>query len=317
VVNTQMLIANIAEELTAEDVSPIGDDEARTREAKGSGPAGEARPGPSGVAGRRFDATSHGQGEDDDDEAPIAFESVRRFIPWIAAAGVLAVLGIGTALLTSRGGDEVTAAASDEHRELAQHESLRTTPERHVASASAVKADSEETEIEEDAAPAALPSPPAPPTEASDDEAALLPGDAPQDSLPADVASAGDVAEAPATASSGRSSRRRSPKREKPSTAAVGTAPPPPSDAPAEPSASDLLQDAQRALQRGASSEAYQLASRSYSKKKSAAAVRTMARAACRMKSRSKAKAAFERLSMSDRAGIRAECRDDGIRLGL
>lgn len=97
--------------------------------------------------------------------------------------------------------------------------------------------------------------------------------------------------------------------------------PPPPSAVPPPPptssNADDLLAAAKQALAAGNNTEAYRLASQSNGKKRSSQAVRIMAKGACRAKDKVKAKGAFELLPMSMRTGIRDECREYGIRLGV
>ena len=83
------------------------------------------------------------------------------------------------------------------------------------------------------------------------------------------------------------------------------------------PDADTLLADAKAALAAGQARKAYTLASKSRQAKKTSAALIVMARAACRFGGESQAKSAFDQLGVSDRRGIRSECRDHGVRLGL
>jgi hypothetical protein len=82
-------------------------------------------------------------------------------------------------------------------------------------------------------------------------------------------------------------------------------------------SAPELLSQAKSQLARGRAPEAYRLASASYAKRRSTAALQVMAKAGCRMGNQSKAKRAFDKLSVTERSGIRSECRKHGVKLGL
>ncbi len=118
------------------------------------------------------------------------------------------------------------------------------------------------------------------------------------------------------TAASGRSKRRkRHAKKSRSQTKPVAPAPKPPN--PSEPDANALLRDAQKALRSGDARRAYAQAVKSRRAKRTSAALIVMAKAACRMGSESKAKSAFGQLKVGERRGIRAECRNKGIRLGL
>ncbi len=113
-------------------------------------------------------------------------------------------------------------------------------------------------------------------------------------------------------------SRRRRGKRSAKPTPSRPAPPPPKAAAPeAEPDAKALLARAKAALRSGKHAEAHRLASKSRQAKRSSAALIVMATAACRMGNASKAKSAFAQLKVSERRGIRAECRNKGIRLGL
>ncbi len=90
-----------------------------------------------------------------------------------------------------------------------------------------------------------------------------------------------------------------------------------PASAAAPPDAAALLAEARSALSSGNARRAYSLASKSQRAKRSSAALVIMAKAACRFGNESQAKSAFGQLSVSDRRGIRGECRDRGVRLGL
>jgi hypothetical protein len=70
-------------------------------------------------------------------------------------------------------------------------------------------------------------------------------------------------------------------------------------------------------LASGDARRAYALAVKSRKAKSSSAALVVMAKAACRFGGERQAKSAFGQLRVSDRRGIRAECRKRGIRLGL
>jgi outer membrane biosynthesis protein TonB len=102
-----------------------------------------------------------------------------------------------------------------------------------------------------------------------------------------------------------------------PTKASSNTAPRAKTARAAEPDADALLASAKAALSAGRASEAHQLASRSNRKKRSVSALQIMARAGCRMRSEAKAKSAFDRLAITQRGGIRAECRKYGVKLGI
>lgn len=106
-------------------------------------------------------------------------------------------------------------------------------------------------------------------------------------------------------------------RQRKSSKAAPATAAPPPPPPKAPPDAAALLADARKALASGDARRAYALAVKSRKAKSSSAALVVMAKAACRFGGERQAKSAFGQLRVSDRRGIRAECRKRGIRLGL
>ncbi|MEM6296702.1 MAG: hypothetical protein AAGA54_35875 [Myxococcota bacterium] len=111
--------------------------------------------------------------------------------------------------------------------------------------------------------------------------------------------------------------RRRTKTASKPSSARPAPPAPKPAAPSTAPDAGALLREAKAALSSGKHAEAYRLASKSRQAKRSSSALVVMATAACRMGSAPKAKSAFAQLKVSERRGIRAECRNKGIRLGL
>ncbi len=134
----------------------------------------------------------------------------------------------------------------------------------------------------------------------------------PEDEVPAEA-----VAEAePSSSSTNRGRKGRHKSKGRP--AADRSRPPPTKPAAAdEPDAKALLAEARKALASGQARRAYSLAAKSKKAKRSSAALVVMAKAACRFGGEPQAKAAFKQLSVSDRRGIRSECRNNGIRLGL
>jgi|GEM_PF-4453106 len=98
------------------------------------------------------------------------------------------------------------------------------------------------------------------------------------------------------------------------STASPRPAPPTPA---AAPDAKALLADARKALSAGQARRAYNLAAKSRRAKATSESLVVMAKAACRFGGEAQAKSAFNQLRVSDRRGIRAECRKHGVRLGL
>lgn len=123
-----------------------------------------------------------------------------------------------------------------------------------------------------------------------------------------------DPSEAGASPRSGRSRKR---KREPKQPATSSPRPPPASPANQPADAATLLADARKALAAGQARKAYSLASKSRSAKRTSAALVVMAKAACRFGGESQAKSAFNQLSVTNRRGLRAECRNRGVRLGL
>jgi len=118
-------------------------------------------------------------------------------------------------------------------------------------------------------------------------------------------------------ASSRPNTRGRKRKRE--SKAPSSSSPRPAPAAPAKPpeDAATLLASARKALASGQARKAYALASKSRSAKRTSAALVVMAKAACRFGGASQAKSAFNQLSVANRRGLRAECRNHGVRLGI
>ncbi len=108
-------------------------------------------------------------------------------------------------------------------------------------------------------------------------------------------------------------------KRKRKSKQPVESNPRPSPAAPAKPpeDAAALLASARKALAAGQARKAYSLASKSRSAKRTSAALIVMAKAACRFGGESQAKSAFNQLSVSNRRGLRAECRNHGVRLGI
>ncbi|MCA9711371.1 MAG: hypothetical protein KDK70_36365 [Myxococcales bacterium] len=86
---------------------------------------------------------------------------------------------------------------------------------------------------------------------------------------------------------------------------------------PEPPSATELLRQAESALERGDAGEAYRLALRSHRARQSAKASAIMARAACRTGETEKAKQALKSVPLRDRSTIRRDCRQNGSRIGL
>lgn len=120
-----------------------------------------------------------------------------------------------------------------------------------------------------------------------------------------------DADASPKTARSRK--RKRDPKQ--PAASSSRPAPAAPANQPAD--AATLLADARKALAAGQSRKAYSLASKSRGAKRTSAALIVMAKAACRFGGESQAKSAFNQLSVANRRGLRAECRNHGVRLGL
>src|SRR5690606_17612522 len=145
----------------------------------------------------------------------------------------------------------------------------------------------------------------------ADDDAGLSEA---EDALP-------EAAAPPATPRTSTKRRARTKPAPPPSEPRVEAAPAPkPASAPkpsAPASPKELLARAKQALSSGKASEAYRLAAQANQQQRNPSAIRIMARAACRMGNKAKAKSAFDRLSISDRSGIRSECRQHGVRLGL
>lgn len=107
--------------------------------------------------------------------------------------------------------------------------------------------------------------------------------------------------------------RQRTPKK-----STASNARPPPAAPPKQPAdAAALLADARKALAAGQARKAYSLAAKSRGAKRTSAALIVMAKAACRFGGESQAKSAFNQLSVGNRRGLRAECRNHGVRLGL
>ena len=124
-----------------------------------------------------------------------------------------------------------------------------------------------------------------------------------------------DVEEPAPTTDKATSRRKRGRNKGNRPAATASAPPPPPPKAEADPAA--LLADARKALAAGNARRAYSLAVKSRRAKSSAAALVVMAKAACRFGGEAQAKSAFGQLKVSDRRGIRAECRKHGVRLGL
>jgi hypothetical protein len=150
----------------------------------------------------------------------------------------------------------------------------------------------------------------------------------PADEAPPEPAGLAAPAEPPSTSAPnpGRNQhkrRHRSRSRDKQRSASpapvAASAPKPSSASPtkSEPSAEELLASAKKALLAGSNSSAYSLAAKSRRQKRTNDATLVMARAACRLGSENKAKAAFSQLPMGWRIGVRSECRKKGIKLGL
>ena len=114
-----------------------------------------------------------------------------------------------------------------------------------------------------------------------------------------------------------KTARPRKRKRDPKQPATSSSRPPPAAPANQSADASTLLADARKALADGQSRKAYSLASKSRSAKRTSAALIVMAKAACRFGGESQAKSAFNQLSVTNRRGLRAECRNHGVRLGL
>ncbi len=109
--------------------------------------------------------------------------------------------------------------------------------------------------------------------------------------------------------------RKRQRKAKQVPTSAPRPAPAAPAKQPED--AAALLASARKALAAGQARKAYSLASKSRSAKRSSAALVVMAKAACRFGGSAQAKSAFNQLSVSNRRGLRAECRNHGVRLGI
>lgn len=124
--------------------------------------------------------------------------------------------------------------------------------------------------------------------------------------------------EPPSKAPQRASRRKKSSRKRKRKSGETETTPPSAAKPPAKQgNASDLLEDARQALRAGSNARAYSLAAKSRAAKYSAKALVVMATAACRMGDAVKAKRAFNQLSVGNRRGIRTECRNKGVRLGL
>lgn len=313
-VNTQMLIANIAEELTAEDPEPVPP--ARPETATQAMPLSTSPAFPT-----RTVAMSTMP-----DASTAPHPSLQRERPlWLWAAALVAgvvLVGSLVAIVRQQDGEEALAQGEDRsaHHELAQHETLADAEGREAKAAT----------IRSGAAGAVVAAKP-PTPDAGLDGQDPPPPVVPEIAVPVPVPlpvlqddatdedSELETSSSPsskATSSSRSRTRARRTKSSEP-VAAPAPAPASPAAAPSEPSAAELLAQSRDALRQGDASAAYRLASRSNGKKSSQSALQIMAKAACRMKSRDKAKSAFDRLAMADRAGIRSECRNHGVRLGL
>lgn len=137
------------------------------------------------------------------------------------------------------------------------------------------------------------------------------------DDEPEPVSAAADADEDPSQGGTQKGSRRGK-RRRKPKEPAQSTPRPAPTAPTKQPQdAATLLADARKALASGQARKAYSLASKSRSAKRTSAALVVMAKAACRFGGASQAKSAFNQLSVSNRRGLRAECRTHGVRLGI
>jgi hypothetical protein len=260
--------------------------------------------------------------DDDADERPPA----PAWVPWATVGGVVAVVLLAFVAWPSSEEtpppDETVDAKSVEPGDEAPSEDPAPAEDPPPAPV----ADAEEPPPAEDSGEDALDAMvEGGPEGAEGDEAALDEGVDAEDSAQIDEPPEDDAA---AEAAGGDSEPSRKPsKRAKRGGRQSSPSPTPqpagdskPEPAPGsnkEASPTVLLADAKSALKRGKAREAYALASKSYRKAKSASALQVMARAACRMGSAAKAKSAFDRLTLSQRSGIRSECRQHGIKLGL
>ncbi len=141
----------------------------------------------------------------------------------------------------------------------------------------------------------------------------------PPEGVPAEFGAEPDAQDDRAMADGSKAKASRTGRRRREPRPAEKSSPQPPAAAPAkEPVDADaLLADANKALASGQARKAYTLASKSRSARRSSAALIVMAKAACRFGGEGQAKSAFDQLSVGDRRGLRAECRNHGVRLGL
>gem|GEM_PF-3679670 len=80
-------------------------------------------------------------------------------------------------------------------------------------------------------------------------------------------------------------------------------------------SAKEALKQAKLALAKGESAKAHRLAQQSYLKNKKSSTAEVMVLAACKMKSRAKAKSALNKVNVFKRRSLRSKCKKSGVNL--
>ena len=258
---------------------------------------------------------------DDEDE----FGPRPAWIPWAAVGGVVAVVLI--AFVAWPSGDP----PSDIQADVATEEPAQSEPNTEDSSLAAAEVQRDEpTPIaakvgEPDVEPAVTPDVGGgddPMAESADTDTSDEGSDSPIDSgEPTGEPTADEAAAEPQDASPGSGSKRKRRGHSRKGTKSTPAPQPKPKPKPKPQSggssADALLGQARSALAKGRASEAYRLASQSYTKARSSSALKVMAKAGCKMGNKSKAKRAFDKLSVGQRAGIRSECRKHGVKLGL
>lgn len=247
--------------------------------------------------------------------APGAWEERPAWLPWAAVGGVVAVV-LFAFIAWPSDDDPPEAEAPVAHNEGEPAAEVEPPgKEQPAGEAPAVASPSEEDPAGE---PEAVPE--------EDPALAELVAEGATDGQPELDTAAGEetveVVEDPADAGGEPEDGKGKKKKKRGSKAKAKPSPSPAPKPKAKPkqsddSASSLLQKAKAELSKGRAPEAYRLANSSYRKAKSTSALQVMAKAACRMGNKAKAKSAFDRLSVSQRGGIRAECRKRGVKLGI